>query len=269
MRRRRARGRRRARQGVGARERRPATSADDLAAGARVGEPARLGTASSDGLLTCAVPALDEDQDAPGQMTFASSRSRRTSSGTAAAPSPTMRPAGAPAAARATAPRAARRRRVGGLLLDRLLLRRHDALEDGVARLVEPLLRRDHGRQRQLDDLDAALDLARRRGLPPSASSSFTTTVAHGRSSSSASIGPTWAASSSTACLPHRTRSKPLPRSSRRQQRGRRAERSPDRLSVLSSTARVGAHGERVAQRRHVPDPPTENTTTSPAAGPP
>ena len=49
--------------------------------------------------------------------------------------------------------------------LDRLLLGRHDPLEAGVARLVEPLLGRDERGQRGLPGLAPAVDLPLDRGL--------------------------------------------------------------------------------------------------------
>src|ERR1043165_4175525 len=42
----------------------------------------------------------------------------------------------------------------------RLVLRGHDALERGIARLIESLVYREQRGQRELDHLDAALDLA-------------------------------------------------------------------------------------------------------------
>src|SRR5262245_17573785 len=51
---------------------------------------------------------------------------------------------------------------VGGLdVLDLLLLGAHDALERGIARLVEPLLRGEDGGQRHVEHLEAAFDLTR------------------------------------------------------------------------------------------------------------
>src|SRR3989442_14917726 len=47
--------------------------------------------------------------------------------------------------------------------LERLLFRRHDPFERGIARLVQALVGGEHGRQRELHDLDAAFDLALRR----------------------------------------------------------------------------------------------------------
>src|SRR5262245_10028603 len=44
-------------------------------------------------------------------------------------------------------------------VLDLLLLGAHDAFQRRIARLVEPLLRRQHGRQRNVEDLQPALDL--------------------------------------------------------------------------------------------------------------
>ena len=71
---------------------------------------------------------------------------------------------------------------------------------DSAAR-GDPLIDRDHRRQRKLDDLRRALELAPRRALP-SAMSSFDTAVTHGRPSSSAAIGPTVAFAESIAMSP-------------------------------------------------------------------
>ena len=54
---------------------------------------------------------------------------------------------------------------LGRLLLERLLLRLHDVRQRGVARLVEAQVGGDDGRHLDLDGLQAAVDLARDRGV--------------------------------------------------------------------------------------------------------
>src|SRR5213593_1742516 len=63
--------------------------------------------------------------------------------------------------------RAGREPEVAGLhVLDLLLLRAHDPLQRRITRLVEPLLGGEHRRQRNVEDLEPALDLtARAHGL--------------------------------------------------------------------------------------------------------
>src|SRR6266480_1346337 len=53
----------------------------------------------------------------------------------------------------------------GGFDLERLLFRRHDPFESGIARLVQSLVGGEQRRQRELHDLDAAFDLSLRRPL--------------------------------------------------------------------------------------------------------
>ena len=96
--------------------------------------------------------------------TFASVCSSRTSSGTAADALADDAPGRrAPAAAPSSRSMTRSSPSCAGFDLERLLLRRHDALERRVARARHAFVDRHHGRQRELHDLRRALELAARR----------------------------------------------------------------------------------------------------------
>ena len=151
----------------------------------------------------------------------------------------------------------------------RLRLRAHDPLQRRVARLVDRVGDRDHGRERRLDPVVAELGLA-----------------LHGR----LAVGDRRArqpARRAAAGAARRRRPRARRRRSRRtagrRARGRgsrarapwrahgssRRDRSRPRPSSLTSTRAVGAHRERLAQRvERALAGPIETSTTSPSPSP-
>ena len=111
-------------------------------------------------LAELAAPGFGVREHVGHQSTFASVWSSRTSSGTASAPSPTMRPPARSGGKRHALDHQRGCAQLRRLHLERLLLGRHDALERGEPRPGDAFVDREHRRQGEGDGLGGALEIA-------------------------------------------------------------------------------------------------------------